>query len=313
MKVNPRGNVSTTPRAIYYALASNIAVATCKYIVALVTNSGAALAEAIHSSADCLNQLIMLYGHRRARAKPDEQHPFGFGREQYVYGMLVAMQLFVVGGLASVAVGIFRAFRPSPLDSPYLAVGVLCASGVIEGFALRATIRTIEPRHRVHSLLHWFRESGRPAVMLAVGEDFASVVGVGVSLIAVVASIFSGNPLFDALGGIGVGVVLMGTALFSMREIKSLLVGESAHRHVREAMDAWLRARPDIRHLVSLVVLKWADDLVIAVQAELETDGSAGDLVRTIDRIENELQSQFPAARWIYFEPELREHGRDPL
>ena len=100
---------------------------------------------------------------------------------------------------------------------------------MIEGLALRATIRTIEPRHRAHGLLHWFRESGRPAVMLAVGEDFASVAGVGISLIAVVASVVNGNPLFDALGGIGVGIVLMGTALFSIREIKSLLVGEAAH------------------------------------------------------------------------------------
>ncbi|WP_225032040.1 cation diffusion facilitator family transporter [Paraburkholderia sp. XV] len=313
MKVNRRHHTSGPPRAIYYALASNIAVATCKYGVALLTNSGAALAEAIHSSADCLNQIIMLYGHRRARARPDEQHPFGFGREQYVYGMLVAMQLFVVGGLASVAVGVFRALHPSPLDRPWLAVGVLCASGVIEAIALRATIRTIEPRHRAHGLFNWFRESGRAAVMLAAGEDFASVVGVAVSLIAVVASMLSQNPLFDALGGIGVGLVLMGTALFSMREIKSLLVGESAHQGVRDEMDAWLRTRPEIRNVVSLVALKWADDLVIAVQAELETEGRASDLVRTIGRIENDLKSQFPAARWIYFEPELREHGRNPL
>ncbi|CAG9254037.1 MULTISPECIES: cation diffusion facilitator family transporter [Paraburkholderia] len=124
MKVSRRRSASSTPRAIYYALAPNIAVAACKYVVAVLTNSGASLAEAIHSSAGCLNQLIILYGHRRARTKPDEQHPFGFGREQYIYGMLVAMQLFVAGGLASVAVGIVRALRSSPLDSPYLAVGV---------------------------------------------------------------------------------------------------------------------------------------------------------------------------------------------
>ncbi|MFP3558908.1 cation transporter [Paraburkholderia sp. SIMBA_049] len=255
----------------------------------------------------------MLYGHRRARAKPDEQHPFGFGREQYVYGMLVAMQLFVVGGLASVAVGIIHALHRAPLDSPYVAICVLCASGVIEGFALRATIRTIDPARRRNGLLHWFRESGQSAVMLAVGEDFASVVGVVVSLIAVVASMLSRNPLFDALGGVGVGIVLMGTALFSMREIKSLLVGESAHQHVRDAMDTWLKSRPEIRRIVSLVVLKWADDLVVAVQAELEAGGTATDLVRVIDHIENELQMQFPTARWIYFEPELHEHGRNPL
>ncbi|WP_353558462.1 hypothetical protein [Paraburkholderia terrae] len=150
-------------------------------------------------------------------------------------------------------------------------------------------------------------------MMLAVGEDFASVVGVVVSLIAVVASMLNGNPLFDAIGGIGVGIVLMGTALFSMQEIKSLLIVESADQHVRETMDTWLRTRPGIRRVVSLVVLKWADDLVIAVQAGLEVEGSANDLVRTIDRIENELKSQFPAARWIYFEPELREHARNPL
>ncbi|WP_133061230.1 cation transporter [Paraburkholderia hospita] len=133
------------------------------------------------------------------------------------------------------------ALHRAPLDSPYVAICVLCASGVIEGFALRATIRTIDPARRRNGLLHWFRESGQSAVMLAVGEDFASVVGVVVSLIAVVASMLSRNPLFDALGGVGVGIVLMGTALFSMREIKSLLVGESAHQHVRDAMDAWLK------------------------------------------------------------------------
>jgi cation diffusion facilitator family transporter len=313
MKVSRRRSTSATPAAIYYALASNIAIAVCKYVAALLTSSGSALAEAIHSSADCLNQLVMLYGHHRARAKPDEQHPLGFGREQYVFGMLVAMQLFVVGGLVSVAVGIFRAFHSSPLNSPYLAVSVLCVSGLIEGLALRATIRTIEPSHRAQGLLHWFRESGRPAVMLAFGEDFASVVGVFVSLTAVVASTLTGNPLFDALGGIGVGIVLMGTATFSMREIKSLLVGESAHQHVREEMNAWLKGRPEIRRVVSLVVLKWADDLVISVQAELDSQGSASELVRTIDRIENDLKAHFPSARWIYFEPELREHGPNPL
>nr|WKF60835.1 hypothetical protein HUO10_005357 [Paraburkholderia busanensis] len=219
----------------------------------------------------------------------------------------------LAGGLTSAGIGVYRALHPSPLDRPYLAVAVLCASGVIEGLALRATIRSIEPRHRAHGLLAWFHESGRPAVMLAVGEDFASIIGVLVSLAAVITSMLTGNPLFDALGGIGVGVVLMGTAAFSMHEIKSLLVGESAQRHVREEMHAWLGERPEIRNVVSLIVLKWADDLVVAVQAELACEDSASELVRMIDRIENDLRGRFPAARWIYFEPELREHGRHPL
>jgi cation diffusion facilitator family transporter len=313
MSRRSRRQASAAPRAIWYALASNIVVAACKYGVAFYTHSGSALAEAVHSSADCLNQLVLLVGYRAARAKPDEQHPLGFGRETYVYGMLVAMQLFIVGGAVSVAVGVYRVLHPSPLDHPWLAIGVMAVSGVIEALALRASVKTIEPAHRARGLLHWFRESGRPAIMLAVSEDLAAVAGVLVSGIAIGLSLVTGNPLFDALGSIGVGLVLMATALFSMYEIKSLLVGESAHRHTREEMDAWLRARPEIRRIVSLIVLKWSDDLVIAVQAELAPHGDANELVRTIDRIENDLRARFPSARWIFFEPELREHGRNPL
>ncbi|MGF6299581.1 Co/Zn/Cd efflux system component [Paraburkholderia sp. WC7.3d] len=171
-------HTSSAPRAVYYALASNIAVAVCKFAVAFYTNSRSAFAEAVHSSADCLNQLVLLVGHRAARATPDEQHPLGFGREIYFYGMLVAMQLFIFGGVASIVIGGFRAMHHSRLERPLLAIGVLCVSGVIEALALRASIRTIEPRHRAKGLLNWFKESGKPSVMLSVSEDLAAVAGV---------------------------------------------------------------------------------------------------------------------------------------
>lgn len=313
MRAGAGRRTSSTPRAIYYALASNIAVAACKFGAAFYTNSGSALAEAVHSSADCLNQLALLVGHRAARAPPDDQHPLGFGRETYFYAMLVAVQLFIIGGVASIAIGGFRAVRHSQLEHPVLAMGVLCASGFIEALALRASIRTIEPSHRAKGLLHWFKESGRPAVMLAVSEDLGAVAGVLVSLTAIGIAMLTGNPLYDSLGSIGVGLVLMVTALFSMREIKSLVVGESAHRHIREEMCAWLTERSDIRRIVSLIALRWSDDLVVAIQAELEPHDNASELVRTINRIEHDLRERFPYARWIFFEPELQEHGREPL
>ena len=145
--------LTDAPHAVYYALASNIAVAISKYLAAFFTHSGSALAEAIHSSADCLNQLVLLFGDRAARARPDEEHPLGFGRENYVYGMLVAMQLFVIGGLVSVAVGIVRIIHVTPIEHPGLAIAVLCTAGVVEGLALRASIRTIKPSHRARGLL----------------------------------------------------------------------------------------------------------------------------------------------------------------
>jgi cation diffusion facilitator family transporter len=307
------GMHSSAPRAVYYALASNIAVAACKFGVALYTNSGSALAEAVHSSADCLNQVALLVAHRAARAPPDEQHPLGFGRVTYVYGMLVAMQLFVVGGVASIAIGGFRAIHRSQLEHPLLAIGVLCVSGVIEALSLRGAIRTIEPRHRAEGLLNWFKESGRASVMLSVSEDVGAIAGVLVSLAAIAVAVFTGNPLYDALGSIGVGLVLMAVALFSMREIKSLLVGESAHPRILEEIRGWLSERAEIRRIVSLIALKWSEDMVIAIQAELEPHDSANELVRAINRLENDLKERFPHARWIFFEPELREHGREPL
>ncbi|MEQ5844368.1 MULTISPECIES: cation diffusion facilitator family transporter [Paraburkholderia] len=301
------------PRAVYYALVSNVAVALCKYAAAAYTHSGSALAEAIHSSADCVNQFLLLIGNRAARNRADEQHPLGFGRETHFYALLVALQIFLVGGVASVAVGVVRLLHRSPLEHPYVVIVVLCVSGVIEGSALKASIGTIDGARRKAGLWTWFRETGQPQLLLVVGEDAAALAGVVASLLAVFLSVLTGSPVFDACGGIAVGLILMGTAVFSMREIKSLIVGEAAHRHVRQAMDAWLAQRPEIRRVVSLIVLKWADDLVVAIQAELRPQDSADDLVHTIDQIENDLKRAFPPARWIFFEPELPEHGSHPL
>jgi len=313
MDSGTRGADPNASRAVYYALASNIAVAACKYIAAVFTNSGSALAEAIHSSADCLNQLLLLIGRHAAHARADEQHPLGFGRETYFYSMLVALQIFIIGGVASTVVAVIRLTHQSSLEHPYVVVAVLCASGLIEGLALKSSIGTIERRRGRAGLLHWFRETGKPEVMLAVAEDAAALAGILISLLAIGLSIATGNPAYDAIGGIGVGAVLMGTAFFSLREIKSRIVGEAAHQHVRQAMREWLEQRPDIKVVVSLIVLKWADDLVVAIQAELQPHDRADDLVRSIGRIEKELKAEFPAAKWTFFEPELREHGCHPV
>ncbi|MGQ7933608.1 cation diffusion facilitator family transporter [Paraburkholderia sp. D1E] len=308
-----RGVNNTAPRAAYYALASNVAVALCQYAAAAYTNSGSALAEAIHSSADCVNQLLLLMGSRAASNRADKQHPLGFGRETYFYALLVALQIFLVGGVASVTVGVVRLLHRSPLEHPYVVIAVLCVSGVIEASALQASIGTIDESRRKAGLWKWFRETGQPQLLLAIGEDVAALGGVLASLVAVVLSVLTGSPVFDACGGIAVGLILMSTAIFSMREIRSLIVGEAAHRHVRQAMHAWLSQRPVVGHVVSLIVLKWADHLVVAIQAELRPHGSADELVRTIDRIGNDLKSAFPLAKWIFFEPKLREHGSHPL
>jgi cation diffusion facilitator family transporter len=307
-----RSKRRATPRAVYYALASNVAVALAKYAAAAATNSGATLAEAIHSSADCINQVLLIQGRRAAVTDADELHPLGFERETHFYAMLVALQFFIVGGLGSVGIGAWRLWQHPGLEHVPLAIGVLAASAIIEGSALRASIRSIDKKRRAGGLWRWFRETGQLEVMLSISEDTAALAGVFVSLAGTGLAALTGRSEFDALGSMGVGVVMMATAIVSLREIKSLIVGEAAPRRDREAVRAWLEARPEIDHIVSLVVLRWSESFVIAVQARLVAHRDADELVRTIDSIEVALQAAFPRARWIFFEPELGELGEHP-
>ncbi|MFX1676419.1 cation transporter [Paraburkholderia sp. A2WS-5] len=301
------------PRAVYYALASNVVVALGKFAAAAWTNSSATLAEAVHSSADCMNQILLIVGRRAAVGDADEQHPLGFGRETHFYAMLVALQFFIVGGLGSVGIGVWRLWRHAGLQHVPVAIAVLAVSAIVEGSALRAAIRSIDTKRRAGGLWRWFRETGELEVMLSIGEDAAALVSVLVSLAGTGLAALTGRPVFDVLGSIGVGTVMMVVAIVSMREIKSQIVGESAGLRDRKAIRAWLEARPEIEHIVSLVVLRWSDSFVVAVQARLVAHHSADDLVRTIDRIETDLQAAFAPARWIFFEPELSKPGEHPL
>jgi cation diffusion facilitator family transporter len=305
---------SSIPRAVYYALASNVAVAACKHMAATYTHSGSAFAEAVHSTADCMNQVFLLIGGHAAQTTPDEKHPFGFGRESHFYATLVALQIFLVGGVVSVAIGIYRLMNHVPLDHPSVVIAVLLASGMIEGIALKTSIATVERRKRPHeSLWHWFLETRKPEMLLSIGEDAAALAGIAVSVIAIALSLVTGSPVFEALGAIAVGLILMAAAVLFVGKIKSMIVGESAHTRVREAMHKWLDERPEIEHMVSLIVLQWADDQLVAVQARLRECADTDELVRKINTLEHELKAAFPGARWIFFEPELEEHGAHPL
>ncbi len=149
--------------------------------------------------------------------------------------------------------------------------------------------------------------------MLSIGEDTAALAGALISFAGIGLAMLTGLAVFDSLASIGVGIVMMMTATVSLREIKSLIVGEAARAHDRKAIRRWLEKCPEIEHVVSLVVLRWSDSFVVAVQATLVEHRSADDLVRTIDRIETALHETFPAARWIFFEPELSEPGEHPV
>ena len=294
-----------SPKAIFYALAANLGIAICKFAAASFTGSGSMFAEAIHSTADCGNQLLLLFGLREARKPASPVHPMGSGREINFYSLLVALLLFFVGGVFSVYEGVHRLFAREPLQFAFVALGVLGVSVVLEALSLWGAVKEIRKTHPEKSMWRWFRETRESELLVVAGEDIAALAGLAIAFAAVLLTMVSGNPLYDALGSIGVGILLMVIAWLVAREVKSMIVGESASPEVRRAIEAHLRARTEIRGIINMITLQWGRHVVVAVQAEMIDYASGRAMVDAINVIEADLQAAFPQVRWVFFEPEV--------
>ncbi|SAL25520.1 ferrous iron efflux protein F [Caballeronia sordidicola] len=294
-----------SPKAIFYALAANFGIAVCKFGAAAFTGSGSMFAEAIHSTADCGNQLLLLFGLKRSQAPADVLHPLGSGREIYFYSMLVALLLFFVGGAFSVYEGVHRIAVHESVTNPIVALVVLGISVVLEAFSLSGALKEIRKTSGNKSLWRWFRETRESELIVVTGEDVAALAGLAIAFCAVLMTMITGNSAYDAAGSIGVGVLLMVIAYLVAREVKSMIVGESASPEVRRAIDAHLRARPEIVRVLNLITLQWGKQIVVAVQAEMVEYESGRAMVDAINVIEEDLQRTFPEARWVFFEPDV--------
>ncbi|WP_109482990.1 cation diffusion facilitator family transporter [Paraburkholderia sp. C35] len=294
-----------SPKAIFYALGANVGIAVCKYAAAAFTGSGSMFAEAIHSTADCGNQILLLFGLKQARRPASPLHPLGAGRAIYFYSLLVALLLFFVGGAFSVYEGVHRLMAREPLSHAYIALGVLGVSVVLETFSLMGAIREIRKTNPDKSMWRWFRETRESELLVVPGDDVAALLGLAIAFVAVLLTMITGNPEFDAWGSIGVGILLMVIAYLVAREVKSMMIGESASPEVRRAIEAHLRARGEIRSIINLITLQWGRHVVVAVQAEMIDYESGRAMVDAINIVEADLQEKFPQVRWVFFEPDV--------
>jgi cation diffusion facilitator family transporter len=301
MSSGPEGST----RAIFYALGANGGIAIAKFTAALITGSGAMLAEAIHSLADCTNQVFLLVGLKQAKRAPDEAHPMGYGRVVYFWAMMVALLLFFVGGAFSVMEGIDHVRHPAPLKSATIALIVLGVSVLLEAFSLYGAMREINRISKGKSFFAWFRETRQSELMVVAGEDIAALAGLAVAFVAVSATALTGNPLWDALGSIVVGLLLMVVALFVTREVKAMITGESAAPDVRTAIRAHIEARPEVDCVINLITLQWGEQLMVAVQAKMHAVQSDTALVDAINAVEESIQVRWPQAKWCFFEPDV--------
>ena len=291
-------------RAVLYALGANSGILIAKGTAAAVTGSSAMLAEAIHSAADCGNQVLLLRGMKEAKREPDAKHPLGYGKVVYFWAFLVAVLLFTLGGLFSVYEGWHKLHQPEPMTNAAVAIIVLAVSIVLEAFSLAGCVREIRKVSRGMSLWKFFHVSRNSELIIVLGEDIAALAGLALALIAILLAVVTANPMFDALGSIAVGILLIFVAVLLTLEIKALITGESAEAETESAIRAFLLARNEVAEVYNLLTLQMGEGILLAVKARMAETAGAKAMVEAINRVEVDLRVAFPAVRWCFFEPD---------
>jgi cation diffusion facilitator family transporter len=292
-------------KSILYALAANFAIFLAKIAAALFTGSGAMLAEAIHSLADTGNQGLLLLGIRQAKRPPSPDYPLGHGKEIYFCSFIVALILFSMGGLFSIYEGYHKLHDPEPLKSPFVALVVLLFSLVAEAISLWGCVREINKERNGRSFVRWFRETRNSALLVVFGEDIAALLGLGFATVAVLLTIITGKPFFDALGSMVIGLLLVVIAFFIGLETKSLLVGQGVDPALKQKMITLLNERHKVETVLNILTMQLGDDVMVAVKARMRPTGSEQQLIANINTCEQALKAAFPQVQFLFFEPDM--------
>ncbi|MEO9078907.1 MAG: cation transporter [Rhodanobacter sp.] len=292
-------------KVILLALGANFAIFVAKLVAAIVTGSGAMMAEAVHSLADCGNQGLLLLGIRQSKRPPSDEFPLGWGRALYFWSFLVAILLFSVGGMFSIYEGLHKFNHPEPLKWPWLALGVLVFGIVVEGISMRGCLHEVNKVRGDQSLWTWFRQTRSSELLVIFGEDLAALAGLCVATIAVGATMLTGNLMFDAAGTIAIGVLLIVVAVLVAVEVKALLIGQGMEPRRRAELLAFLNHRPEIAGVLNLITLQMGPDVMVAVKAHMHPTGDDQQLIVAINTVEAAMKREFDDIRWSFFEPDV--------
>ncbi|MBK8880819.1 MAG: cation diffusion facilitator family transporter [Bacteroidales bacterium] len=291
-------------KSILFALLANLGIAITKTVAAVLTGSGAMLAESIHSFADCGNQGLLFLGLKEAKKVADTEHPLGHGKEIYFWSFIVALILFSMGGLFSVYEGIHKVSTHEGLKNPLIAIVVLSVSMILEAASLYGCLTQINKIRRNESLWTWVKNSRQSELIVVLGEDVAALLGLLFALISVVLAMITGNPLFDALGSIGIGVLLILVSFFLAAKVKGLLIGQSADNETNKAIRSFLESRPEIDKVLNLITIQLGAQVMLAVKVKMTKVNTVDQLISNINICESDLKKQIPVIKWIFFEPD---------
>jgi cation diffusion facilitator family transporter len=293
-------------RAIIAALTANLGIAVTKFIAAFFSGSASMVAEGVHSLADSANQVLLLIGGKRSRRAATAEHPFGFGRSRYVYAFVVSIILFSVGGVFSLYEGYHKIIEPHPLELPWLPVLVLVVAIGLESFSLRTAVKEANHIRGGQSWVQFVRRAKAPELPVVLLEDVAALIGLVLALAGVSLSWATGDGLWDGIGTLAIGVLLVAVAVVLGIETSSLLVGEGATRVDREAIVAALVDGGRVDSVIHMKTLYLGpDELLVAAKVALPASTTLADISAVINEAEERIRAAVPLARVIYLEPDV--------
>ncbi|GAA2029573.1 cation diffusion facilitator family transporter [Agromyces tropicus] len=293
-------------KAILAAFLANLGIAITKFIAWAVSGSASMLAEGVHSVADSGNQLLLMLGGRQAKKAADREHPFGYGRERYVYAFVVSIILFSVGGVFSIYEGVDKLTHPHELENAWLPILVLVIAIALESFSLRTAVKE---SNRVRGTLSWpqfIRRAKAPELPVVLLEDVAALTGLAFALLGVGLTVITGDSVFDAIGTLMIGTLLIVVAIILGIETKSLLVGEGATEPVLAKIEAAILGGPEAERIIHMKTLYLGpDELLVAAKLGFAADQRLQEVATATNVIERRIRAAVPMARVIYIEPDV--------
>jgi len=302
-----------TTKAILAAFLANLGIAAAKFVGFAITGSSALLAEGVHSVADASNQGLLALGGRRARRKPTPLHPFGYGRARYFWSFVVAVVLFTLGGLFSMYEGWHKLSDPHSITSPAVAFVILGVAIVFELYALRSAVVHARPERGDRGWWTYIRSSRSPELPVLLLEDSGALIGLVLATVGIALALLTGDPVWDGVATVAIGLLLVVIAVFLAIEMKSLLMGEAAEPETIARIVGELEAAPEVRSVIHLLTQHLGpDDLLVAAKLELDPALDVPGVAGAIDAAEARVREAVPAARVMYLEPDLRREAAPP-
>jgi len=295
----------STVRAILYAFLANLGIAIAKSWAALVTGSGSMLAEAIHSYADTGNQVLLYLGLKQAQRPPDKEHPLGYGKLSYFWSFIVAIMLFSLGGLFSIYEGYHKLKHPEELSQVWIAITVLLIAILLEGGSLMGCLREIRKLRGDRPFREWLKNTRNSELVVVLGEDVGAQFGLVLALFFLWLAWATGNPVYDAIGSMCIGVVLLIISVFIAWRVKSLLVGRSADPEVQAAIDEIVTADPDVLQVYNTITIQFGPQTMVAIKVKMDPGLTINEAVRDINELERELKARIPKIGWCFVEIDL--------